>query len=137
MSGCNPGAAYNNFAYSVVSVEFATSFQVFAHETGHQLGMEHDPPNADPISSFPWSFGHIVANVNETVMSISGGVSTPRALQYSNPNVNFIGTATVSGTANRWNARTGAALAPGVSEFRDPQLTGLLYRSSFEALPLE
>lgn|GEM_PF-7059771 len=133
--GCNPGAAFNNFAYSVVSVDFATSFQVFAHETGHQLGMEHNPQWADLNSSFPWSFGHNVANVNETVMSVSYDV--PRSLQYSNPNVNFIGTATASGTASRWNARTGAALAPAVSEFRDPQLIDLLYRSSFEALPLE
>lgn len=132
--GCNPGAAYNNFAYSVVSVDFATSFQVFAHETGHQLGMEHEPPNGDPNSSFPWSFAHNVANVTQTVMGV---LPLSRSHQYSNPNVNFIGTAIASGTANRWNARTGAALAPGVSEFRDPQLIDLLYRSSFEALPLE
>lgn len=135
VSGCNPGAAYNNFAYSVVSVDFATSMQVFAHETGHQLGMEHNTEQGNANSSFPWSFGHYVVGVKESVMSVTN--FAPRSLQYSNPNVNFVGTTTASGTALRWNARTAAALAPAVSEFRDPRLIGLIFRSSFEALPLE
>jgi Metallo-peptidase family M12B Reprolysin-like len=139
--GCDIGAAYNNFAVSAVSLPFITSFQVFAHETGHQLGMEHNAANANAVASFPWSYGWFVSGVNETVMSIAGAVAgcapaCPRALHYSNPNVNFIGTSTPSGTSLAWNARTGAALAPATSELLNPVLTGLIFRSGFESLPI-
>ena len=140
--GCSVGLGYNNFAVAVVSLPYITSFQVFAHETGHQLGMEHDfvdgASTATP--SFPWSFGWYVNGVNETVMSIAGSdglcSSCPRALHYSNPNIPFLNSSVPSGTNSAWNARTGAALAPGVSEFRNPVLNGLLFRTGFESLPI-
>lgn len=141
--GCTVGAGYNNFAVAAVSLSFATSFQVFAHETGHQMGMEHNPENGPPapVASFVWSFGHYVSGVNETIMSLRGATGfctspCPRAFHYSNPNVNFINTSTPSGLVGRYNARTAAALAPAVSEFRNPVLTGLLFRSGFESLPI-
>jgi len=141
--GCTVGAGYNNFAYSVVSLNFATSLNVFAHETGHQLGMEHNiEAGAPPASaSFTWSFGHYADGVNETIMSIRGITGQcsslcPRAFHYSNPNINFINTIAPSGLTSRWNARTGAALAPAISEFRNPILGGLLFRSGFESLPI-
>jgi len=134
--GCSVGVGYNGFAFAVVSLPFITSFQVFAHETGHQLGMEHDLAHGAPIPSFPWSYGWFVNGQNETVMSVAGAfgactLGCPRALQYSNPNVFFL-----NSTAGAFNARTAAALAPTVSEFRNPLLTGLIFRSGFEALPI-
>jgi hypothetical protein len=137
--GCSVGAGYNNFAFSVTSTKYATSFQVFAHEIGHQLGMEHDVVYGSPAPSFSWSYGWYVSNVNETVMSVArafGACSIcPRALQFSNPNVPFQNSSVPSGSATAWNARTGAALAPAVSEFRAPRLTQLIFRGGFEALP--
>jgi hypothetical protein len=40
-------------------------------------------------------------------------------------------------SSTAWNARTGAALAPFISEFRAPRLTQLVFRSGFEALPIQ
>lgn len=139
--GCSVGARYNNFAYAVVSLSFITSFQVFAHETGHQLGMEHNVANGSVVASFPWSYGWFVNGRNETIMSVAGafGVCSsgcPRAFQYSNPNIPFLNSAVPSGAAGAFNARTAATLGPGVSEFLNPQLLGLLFRSDFEALPI-
>lgn len=139
--GCSVGVGYNPFAFAVVSLPFITSFQVFAHETGHQLGMEHNVANGSAVPSFPWSYGWFVNGRNETVMSVAGafgacGSGCPRALQYSNPNIPFLNSAVPSGTASAFNARTVASLAPAVSEFRNPQLIGLLFRSDFEALPI-
>lgn len=151
VNGCNPGPAYDPFAVSVVSVNFATSFQVFAHESGHQLGMEHHQLRGNANPSFNFAYGHFVNNQNETVMSTADTfndcTNCPRALQYSNPNVNFIGSGmpgvpsgTDDGNPNtndNWNARASTALAPDVSEFRDPQLTDLIFRNGFEQLPLK
>jgi hypothetical protein len=138
--GCTVGAGYNNFAVAVVSYAFATSFQVFAHETGHQLGMEHNTENGSAAPSFAWSYGHYVQGQNETIMSVAnaGGLCSvcPRAFHYSSPNINFTNSAAPSGTPLRWNARTGAALAPHVSEFRNPVLGTLIFRSAFESLPV-
>lgn len=138
--GCSVGVGYNNFAFAVTSTKYATSFQVFAHEIGHQLGMEHDVVYGSPSPSFSWSYGWYVSNVNETVMSVArafGACSNcPRALQLSNPNVAFQNSSVPSGSATAWNARTGAALAPAVSEFRAPRLTQLIFRGGFEALPI-
>lgn len=139
-AGCTLGAGYNNFAFSVVSLTYATSFQVFAHETGHQLGMEHNTQNGSLSPSFPWSYGHYAEGQNETIMSVGNAAGLcsvcPRAFHYSHPGINFLGTSVPSGTTLRWNARTGAALAPAISEFRNPSLGSLVFRSGFEALPI-
>ena len=151
IDGCDPGSAYEGFAFSVVSIAFATSFQVFAHESGHQLGMSHHEEAVSFTPSFNFAYGHFVNNQNETVLSTAGArnecSNCPRALQYSNPNVPFIGSGDPGvpsgtddgdpGTDDAWNARASTALAPGVSEFRDPQLGDLVFRNSFEQLPLE
>ena len=139
--GCSIGSGYNSFAFSVVSTPVATSFQVFAHEVGHLLGMEHNVANGSEAPSFAWSYGWYVSGVNETVMSVAGVfgacTSCPRALQFSNPSIPFFNTGVPSGSsATAWNARTGAALAPAMSEFRAPRLTQLIFRGGFEALPI-
>jgi hypothetical protein len=102
--------------------------------------MEHNTENGSTAPSFTWSYGHYTEGQNETIMSIANAAglcaTCPRAFHYSNPNVNFVGSGVSSGTALRWNARTGAALAPAVSEFRNPVLTNLVFRSGFESLPI-
>lgn len=139
-AGCSVGTGYNPFAVSAVSLTYINSFQVFAHETGHQMGMEHNVANGSPAASFPWSYGWFVENQNETVMSVAGAFSSctncPRALHYSNPNIPFVNSLVPSGTAASFNARTAAFLAPTVSEFRNPVLTGLIFRAGFESLPI-
>jgi Metallo-peptidase family M12B Reprolysin-like len=140
-AGCSVGAGYNNFAVAAVSYTDITSFQVFAHETGHMLGMEHNltsngtqPANA----SFVWSFGWFANGVKQSIMTTTSqsSCSCPRELQYSNPNIKFLGTATDSGTASAFNAKTGALLAPATSDFRNPILISVLFRSGFDDLPV-
>jgi len=141
--GCTVGAGYNAFAYAVVNFGCSAAMQDFAHEAGHTFGMEHNPENigaAPPPPSFPWSFGRFVFNQQETIMSIRGKFGTcgtcTKALQFSNPDVGFLNfPATASGTATQYNARTAAAFAPAMSEFRGPTLADVLFRSGMEHLP--
>ncbi len=94
----------------------------FAHEHGHNLGMEHnfeDAGIARSSASYPWSFGHRVAGSFRTIMSYEcpAGGSCMRQNYFSNPNVLFSGTPT--GVANlAENARTASLTVPVVSAFR-------------------
>lgn len=141
--GCDIGESYNGFAYSVVAYDCMTQFLTFAHEVGHQFGGEHNPESGVPPedASYPWSFGHWVSMQAETLMSVRRFFGLCQgcipSLQFSNPGVPYLGfPATPSGTGTRFNALTVAALSPAMSEFRDPRLVDLIYRSSFEALPV-
>jgi hypothetical protein len=71
--------------------------QTLMHELGHNLGAQHDPPNADPPSQalFPYAFGHLVFGSFRTIMAYStdcgGAAGCPRIDHFSNPNVTFDG----------------------------------------------
>ncbi len=137
--GCNVGAAYSNFAFSVVSAPHMNTLQVFTHEVGHQFGMEHPTSGSKP--SFPWSFAHFAVGEFETLMSTVGYAdpnfcACQKRLQYSNPNVPFLLSNSASGTPLRYNAYTATQLAPAMSDFRNPQLVDLIFRVGFEELPL-
>lgn len=129
------GAGYCGMGYVMnsVSSSFASSaFQVtakdcavgnlsFAHEHGHNIGMQHDPANGDSPSnaSYPWSFGHFVNGVFRTVMSYASPCSSgcTRVAYFSNPNVMYAGYPT--GIADqRDNARTANLSTPIVAGFR-------------------
>ena len=127
--GCDVGAAYSPFAFSVVSVPFATSFQVFAHETGHQFGMQHQAA-AFITPAYPWSYAK--TRSDGLTQTIIGDSQINRSLQYSNPNVPFIGTSEPSGEALRFNARTGVCLAPAMSGFRAPEQLLRVFADGFE-----
>lgn len=80
--GCDVGQAHSPFAFSAVSIRFATSYQVFAHEIGHQFGMQHQSaPGISP--AYPWSY----AKTYFSLETVEGGEGRTRSLQYSNPNV--------------------------------------------------
>ncbi|MBM4297687.1 MAG: hypothetical protein FJ143_08105, partial [Deltaproteobacteria bacterium] len=115
----NPGAGFANYAFQVTA-RGCLSNQTFAHEHGHNLGMEHDPANSGVTpagASYDWSFGHNVAGSFRTVMSYSCPSPCPRVLHYSNPDILYNGQPT--GIANqRDNAQTGDLTAPIVAAFR-------------------
>jgi len=124
------GSGYSAFAFSAVSLTFTTSFQVFAHELGHQFGMQHQAEVASPTPAYSWSFAKTISD--GTVQTVVGGYSLARTLQFSNPNVSFIGSGEASGETFQFNARTGACLAPTMSGFRTPGQLSTLFSDGFE-----
>jgi len=80
----------------------AVGFLTWAHEHGHNLGMEHDPANgrAPAAASFPWSYGHFVSTSPappggnfRTVMSGTSecAFGCPRVPRHSNPAILYNG----------------------------------------------
>ncbi len=92
------------FAFGASAVRCSPE-ATFAHEVGHNLGLNHNPEDAG--NSFPfhsWAFGHRDSSPNEkTVMSYGPQREVP---YFSNPEVS-LGSGFVTGVANeRDNART-------------------------------
>lgn len=118
----NPGPAFSEFAFQVTANSCAVGNLTFAHEHGHNSGMEHDPDNGAPpgSASHPWSFGHFVDRQFRTVMSYSspcpGGC--PRQPHFSSPEVRYNGLPT-GVDDERDNARTATLTAPIIARFRD------------------
>ena len=117
----SPGSGFAAGAFQVTRRSCAVSNLSFAHEHGHNLGMEHDPSYGAPPAnaSYPWSFGQIVNGVFRTVMSYPNGCPNgcERLAYFSNPNVSYLGHPTgVSGTND--NARTANLTASIVAAFR-------------------
>jgi hypothetical protein len=151
------GLTYKDFAFGVVSLNFATQDFTFAHEAGHMLGSEHDQANGQvpfPLppnyiaASFPFSYGSRdethTPHISRDIMAYpycSSGVCTPDvSLQYANPDVFFIGTTTPSGDLSGLpggaisnNSKTLRILADIESGYFGPQEPAdRLFRDSFE-----
>ncbi len=115
----DPGFASN--AFQVTATQCAVGNLTYAHEHGHNVGMEHDPANGpEPgTASYPWSFGHFVSGEFRTVMSYPCSGGCPRRMYFSTPNARYNGHPT--GIAEqRDNARTASLTSPIVAGFRDP-----------------
>lgn len=120
----NPGPSFAASAFSVTHRACVVGNLSFAHELGHNMGLEHDPANSDAYpngASYPWSFAHFVDGEFRTVMAYSTECippGCPRVAHFSNPDVSFSGHPT--GIENqRDNARTLDLTAPIVEDFRD------------------
>lgn len=114
----------DNFAGDAVQITMrscAVGDLVYAHEHGHNMGMQHDPAYGVPPAQalFPWAFGHYVDDAFTTVMSYPYECDGNcfRAAYFSNPEVRFMGVPT--GVADqRDNHRVGNVTAPIVAGFR-------------------
>jgi len=118
-----PAADFAASGFQVTRRDCALGNLSFAHEHGHNLGMEHDPPygvEQASFASFDDSFGHAVDGSFRTVMAYADGCSAgcPRVGRFSNPEVSFAGQPTGIAGA-RDNAHTGDRTAPVVAGFRD------------------
>lgn len=94
----------NQYAYSITRWNIAAASFVHAHETGHNLGCAHDPDNVDCSPASSYGLGHRF-NGNDgvqyrTIMSYAPGT---RINNFSNPNIDFLGTPT--GLSTRHNSR--------------------------------
>ncbi len=78
MGGCgrgyvmrNPSPGFRDYAVQVTRRNCAVGNLSFAHEFGHNMGLEHDPANGTSPNnaSYPWSFGHYHSGQYRTVMS--------------------------------------------------------------------
>jgi len=77
-----------------------------AHEVGHNIGLQHDRPNAGSLPAFDYAYGYTVPGFARTVMAYdcATGGTCPRLAVFSSPNVPFPGSAVVAGTPTENNA---------------------------------
>ncbi len=142
MSGCgrgyvmrSPGPGFAGSAFQVTRRSCAVGNLSFAHEFGHNMGLEHNPEDSSASSasaSNPWSFGHYHNGSYRTVMSYSAQCANgcSRRQYFSNPDVQFNDLATgIDGS--RDNARTLEQTAAIVADFR-PTFIDLIYEDGFE-----
>jgi hypothetical protein len=90
----------------------------FVHEIGHNLGADHDAPNAMPrdVDPHPFARAHCVPGQWRTVMSYGSPCNVNPVLLFSNPNRMFRGLSTgVRDEAD--NARAIALSAPFVRDY--------------------
>ncbi|HEV8610593.1 MAG TPA: M12 family metallo-peptidase [Thermoanaerobaculia bacterium] len=87
--------AFESAAYSVVKRTCATGNYSFGHELGHNMGADHDAPNATSTGPYPYNRGYVDTSPTapatpwRTIMAYNGTPSSTRLQYWSNPNVNF------------------------------------------------
>jgi hypothetical protein len=131
----NPGPGFAGSAFQVTARNCAVGNLSFAHEFGHNLGLDHNPENGTTPpadASFPWSFGHWHNGSYRTVLSYSSpcGNGCTRRPYFSNPDVSFNGLPT--GVADeRDNARSLEQTVPIAVDFR-VRVPDLIFANGFE-----
>ena len=109
-----PTVAFAPWAYDVVDQSCAAGYLSYAHEVGHNEGLQHDPANASGTPSYPYAYGYQdPSGAFRTVMSYG---SAQRIPFFSNPAVHYNSLAT--GTSSQNNASALSLTAPTVTQFR-------------------
>lgn len=115
------GSGFASYGFQVTASDCAVGNLSYAHEHGHNMGMEHDRPNSTSpaTASFPWSFGHSIDGGYRTIMAYEDActLGCVRRTYFSNPNVSYLGSPTgIAEFAD--NHRTGNSTTPIVAAFR-------------------
>jgi|GEM_PF-3598377 len=133
-AGCDVGADFANFAFSIVSQQCAIFDDTFTHEIGHLLGGNHVQSqllnswsNSIINNGYPEAFGKIVPNVFASIMSID--FDTPRRLYFSNPDVTVNGVSS-GDSATKNNASIIDNLSPAMEDFRISR--DLIFQNGFD-----
>ncbi len=110
-----------NSVHQVTARGCAVGNLTFPHEHGHNMGLEHDPANANSPGSgtYPYRYGHYVSGSYRTVMSYSNQCSggCTRVTQFSNPEVTFMGQPT--GIVDQRDNRRASGFTDGcVADYR-------------------
>lgn len=117
-----PAISFAPFGFSLVNWECATGNFSLAHETGHNMGSEHDRANAGGSGSYPYSFGYQAPDRSfRTIMAYDCPGGCPRVNHWSNPEVLYVGqpTGVVSTSpVSADNRRSLNNTAPFVCNFR-------------------
>lgn len=130
----NVGAGFADWPYQLTWIDCTAS--TYAHESGHNMGLEHDPANgpAPTEASYPWSFGHGVSNGDQsfrTIMayrSVCGGNPCTLAWGYSTPE-RYLYNLPLGIAGQRDNTRSIRSTMGVVSGFRPSQM---LFQGGFE-----
>lgn len=123
LMGNESAAAFSENGYQVTQRNCAVGNRTFAHEHGHNMGLQHNPQAGAPASQAfrTFAFGHFVNGNYRTVMAAASSPcpnGCTRVGRFSNPNIVFQGAAT--GISNqRDNARTSNITAPFVANWRE------------------
>lgn len=131
----NPGPGFESAAFQVTRRDCAVGNLSFAHEYGHNLGLEHNPENsgATPAqASNPWSYGHYHDGSYRTVMSYSAQCNSgcTRRQYFSNPDIQFNNLDTGI-EDERDNARTLGQTIDIAVDFRVPN-NDIIFENSYE-----
>lgn len=91
----SPGSYFASWAFSVTEVNFATGpTYTLAHETGHNLGCDHDRENSAGGGAYSYSRGYqqpTSPNQFRTIMSYNcTSVNCPVINHWSNPDVTYL-----------------------------------------------
>lgn len=117
---------HRDYGFSVSAYDNqCTGKYSFSHEIGHNLGAHHARDDDDQLYNWPfdYSYGHKVNGVARSLMSYDckPQANCPRLLQFSNPNLDFLGHPGVrSGTRTNDNARSLNNMAPIVAAYGTP-----------------
>jgi hypothetical protein len=111
------------FAYSVVPWNCANANLSMAHEIAHNMGLEHDRPNARSLPALPYAYGYAVPGVARDVMAHPCAVPCPRQPIYSTPLAPFPGSVVLAGTATEDGGRALNITALVVAGFRQSLCT--------------
>ena len=106
--------SFATYAFNVVDQSCAAGNLSYAHEVGHNQGLQHDTPNAASTPSYPYAYGYQdPGGAFRTVMSYGGA---PRVPYLSSPTTYYSGR--VTGTSSQDNARGLNNTASVVASFK-------------------
>ena len=116
MTSVSTGFASN--AFNVVDRTCAAGNLSYAHELGHNMGLQHDPNNASSSPAYPYAYGYQhPAGAFRTVMAYPCPTGAcPRLMYFANPSVSYSGMPT--GTASQNTALALNNTASTVANFR-------------------
>lgn len=105
-------------AFNVVDRTCAAGNLTYAHEMGHNMGLQHDPANAGSSPAYSYAYGYQEpTGLFRTVMAYACPTgSCPRLMYFANPAVSYSGRPT--GTASQNTALALNNTAPTVANFR-------------------
>ena len=109
-----PATSFAPWAFDVVDQSCAAGYLSYAHEVGHNEGLQHDPPNSSVSPAYPYAYGYQdPSGAFRTVLSYG---SSQRVPFFSNPSVLY--NTLPTGTASQNNAAALNLTAPIVTQFR-------------------